>query len=319
MPLIEWANDNDGYVDFVGHISAVRQRSQLIADHAVQNRLLSEQLEIHREALTIQKQAQLEQQTMAAWQDILFEVGEALNLIEAHFKVNAQQAYAEWLEFNQAATDLDLQHRLFRDLHWKLLCNATLRQVQYIRDNLDSFISPSQQRTFARNLQKRQKALLAAQERLRAEAEREAAERDSVLASKRAKRNNVLLLCLAALAFTSGLWLMRQWLPLLLIVAGAALVGIFGVRWLSSYMSRRQVVPIPNRSNTPPKMGPGQVSGRICANCGGGMGDTHFHCSNCGVICPSCMWKKNKTKRGSLAARSRCPYCGESVTNRCKK
>lgn len=251
MPLIEWANDNDGYVDFVGHISAVRQRSQLIADHAVQNRLLAEQIEIHREALAIQKQAQLEHQTMAAWQDILFEVGEALKLIEAHFQVAPQQAYAEWREFNQAVACLDLHHRLFRDLHWKSLCNATLGRVHYIRDNLDSFISPSQRRTFEQNLQKRQKALAAEEERIRAEAEREAAERQSALAAHRAKRNRVLVSCLAVFAIAYGLWVVREWLPLLLIITGAVLAAIFGARRLASHISRREVAPIPNHPNTP--------------------------------------------------------------------
>lgn len=101
MSLIDWANDNEGYIDFAGHISAIRQRRQLLADNAIQNRLLSEQVEIHREALAIQKQMQLEQQTMATWQDVLFELGEAIKLIESHFKENAYQAYAEWLELSQ--------------------------------------------------------------------------------------------------------------------------------------------------------------------------------------------------------------------------
>lgn len=318
MSFIEWSNDNDGYVDFVGHVSAIQQRRQLLAEQAIQNGLLSEQIEIHREALSIQKQAQLEQQTVATWQDVLFELGEALKLIESHFQVDKHQAYGEWLEVDRIVNDLELHHRLFRDLHWKSLCNATLHQVQHIRDNLDTFISPSQRRAFERNVQKRQKAIEKEQEKLRAEAEREATEQRSILAARRAKRNRVFLIFLTAMAILSGLWAARRWFSLLLIVACAVFVGIFGVRLISSYLQRRRTTQLPPRS-TPPLIFPRLVTGRLCANCGEGMGDTHFHCSHCGVICPSCMWKKNKTKRGPLAARSRCPNCDEPMTSKCKK
>lgn len=240
MPLIDWANDNEGYIDFVGHISAIRQRRQLLADNAIQNRLLSEQIEIHREALSIQKQVQLEQQTIATWQDVLFELGEALKLIESHFKVDAHQAYAEWLELDQTVTDLGLHHRLFRDLQWKALCNATLSQVQYIRDNLDSFILPSQRRTFERHLQKRQKALEAEQERLRAEAGREAAEHQRVLDDQHAEEIRSLLLCVGAISILIGLWFVRRWLLWVLVITSIVGIGFFGGRFLSRHIKRRR-------------------------------------------------------------------------------
>ena len=113
--------------------------------------------------------------------------------------------------------------------------------MQQIRDNLDSFISPSQRRTYEREVQKRQKALEAEQAKLQAEAARDAAER---LEDQRVKRARVFLGCLITLSLLAGMWFARHWLVSLLIIAGVSTIGIFAYRFFARKLRRRKAAKL---------------------------------------------------------------------------
>lgn len=299
MPLIEWANDNEGYVDFIGHISAIQQRRQLLVDQAIQKSLLSENIEVNREALSLQKQVQLEQKEVATWQDILFEIGEALNLIQTHFKIEPHQAYAAWIELEKTVAGIELHHRLFRDLHWKTLCNETLRRIQYIRDNIDSFISPSQRRTFEKNLLKIQRDIEEEQGRLRAQSDREAEERERTLASERAKEKKATLRFYSVIGILFCLWLARQWASMILTVASTVLLGVLVFRVISWCTQRRE------RQQS--------ERSRICSNCNQRIEDTQTNCPQC-VITYTSRQKKRKAPPRRKSSR---PLVKKKFCNRC--
>lgn len=316
MPLIEWANDNEGYVDFIGHISAIQQRRQLLSEQAVQKRLLSENIEIHREALSMQKQAQLEQQAVATWQDILFEIGEALNLVESHFKIAPHQAYAAWLELEKTVIGIALHHRLFRDLHWKTLCNETLRRVEYIRDNLDLFISPSQRRTFEKNLLKIQKDIEEEQLRLRAQFDREAAESERTLASERAKEKKNTLRFYTVIGILFCLWLARQWVSKILIVASTVLIGFLIYRvvsWHTQRRERQQAEQLSSHQSLSLGSRQWQMLGRTCSNCDLPIEDTKTCCLHCDTTSLS----RRKKRKAPPKRKSPPPLVKKKFCNRC--
>jgi hypothetical protein len=309
MALIEWANDNEGYVDFIGHISGIQQRRQLLADQAIQKRLLSENIELHREALSMQKHAHLEQQALATWQDILFEIGEAINLVESHFKIEPQQAYAAWIELEKTVIDINLHHRLFRDLQWKTLCNEVLRRVQYIRDNLDSFISPSRRRIFEENLLKIQK-------NIKEEQDREAAEREKTLASTRAKEEKEALWFYTVIGILFCLWLARQWISMILTVACTVTIGFLVFRVISSYMQRRehqQDEQLSNPQSLSLETSQRQISGRTCSNCNVSIEHARTYCPDCDTSSLS----RQKKRKAQPKRKSPLPLIKRKFCNRC--
>lgn len=133
-PTDNWFERNEGFITFVGHIAAIKQRNVIIDELAASRTLLQ------RDQRRKDGQAQRQQRR----RDTLYDINQAAKLIEAHYHDHPEQALYESYLLKHTVDEIGLHHSWFSELEWKDQCTETQKCVLRLINTAFSQLSPSE-------------------------------------------------------------------------------------------------------------------------------------------------------------------------------
>jgi hypothetical protein len=132
-----WFERNEGFISFLGHIAAIEQRSAMIQE-------LANSSALQRRNLRAQERRAASERDDRRRRDILYDINQAVTLIQAHYNDRPDQALYESYLLKHTVDEIGLHHSWFSDLEWKHQCTETLNRILQIINTAFGQLPPQQ-------------------------------------------------------------------------------------------------------------------------------------------------------------------------------